>query len=67
MRTHRRLQCFNYIVSFQDHDDSGYMEWAQLKRHLSRAELIQFIRNIKQGKNYISGLDNPTISQVIGV
>jgi hypothetical protein len=43
------------------------MEWAQLKKYLTRPELIQLIRNVKAGKNYVSNLDNVKISQVMGV
>ncbi len=67
MRTARTLLVLNYAVGFQDHDDCVYMEWAQLKKYLSRAELIQLIKNVKSGKNYLSGMDNAQISQVIGV
>lgn len=66
-RTHRKLLVLNYVVSFQDHDDWTYMEWTQLKKYLTRPELIQLIRNVKAGKNYVSNLDNVKISQVVGV
>lgn len=67
MRTARTLLVLNYVVSFQDNDDCTYMEWDQLKKHLSRPELIRLIRNVKVGKNYLGSMDNAKISQVIGV
>lgn len=67
MRTPRKLLVLNYVVSWQDNDNFSYMEWNQLKKYLTRRELIQLIRNVKSGKNYLSGMDNHQVSQVMGV
>lgn len=76
MRTHRNLLVMNYAVSFQDNDDTSVMEWSQLKKVLSRQELIQLVRAFKKPKydektgqlNWVlSGLDNSVVRQVIAI
>jgi hypothetical protein len=66
-RLHRTLLVLNYAVSYQDEDHTSYMEWAQLKKLLTRSELIQLIRNVRAGRHYMSAMSNPLVSQVIGV
>jgi hypothetical protein len=65
-RTHRDLLVYNYVVTFQDHDEWTYMEWRHLKKYLTRSELIQLIRTVRQGGNQVI-YSNPKISSVTGV
>lgn len=65
-RTHRDLLVYNWVVTYQDHDGFSYMEWSQLKKYLSRRELIQLIRTVRQGGNQVI-FSNPVISSVTGV
>jgi hypothetical protein len=65
-RTHRDLLVYNWIVTYQDEDGFSYMEWAQLKKYLSRRELIQLIRTVRSGGNQVI-FSNPLISSVTGV
>jgi hypothetical protein len=65
-RTHRDLLVYNWVVTYQDHDEFSYMEWAQLKKYLSRRELIQLIRTVRSGGNQVI-FSNPLISSVTGV
>lgn len=66
MRTHRRLLVLNYVVTEYENDNWYYCEWDYLKKILTRPELIQLIRNVKAGKNYIVP-DNGTIHSIQGV
>jgi hypothetical protein len=65
-RTHRTLLVLNYAVTEYETDGFYYCEWDYLKKILTRPELIQLIRNVRQGKNYIIP-DNGTIHAVEGV
>ncbi len=67
MRTARRLLVLNYALTLKESDDTFYCEWTQLKRHLSRKELIALIRNVRVGRNYLTTDGNPNIHQVVGV
>jgi len=53
VRTHRRLLVNNYVVTFQDNDSFQYMEWSDLKRWLSRPELIKLVRAVKSKQSYV--------------
>ena len=66
-RTHRKLLVYNYAVSFNDHDDTLYMEWHDLKRYCTRNELIMLIRAIKAGGCSLSCLDTGVVRQVIAI
>jgi hypothetical protein len=64
MRTHRKLLVYNYAVTFKD--DILYMEWDSLKRYLTRPQIIDFIRQVRRGRNSIE-FRIGNIVQVIGV
>lgn len=72
-RTHRQMLVLNYAVSFKDHDDIVYMEYRHLKKYLSRQELINLYRKLRQGgdcSNCLYGADlesNVQVHQVVGV
>lgn len=72
-RTHRQLLVLNYAVAFKDNDDLVYMEYHQLKKYLSRQELVNLYRKLKQGGDYsncLYGADlesNAQVNQVVGV
>ena len=75
-RTHYDLLVMNFAVSFQDDDDVCYMEWPQLKKYLSRKELIMLIHAFKKpmydevtgrGNWLLSGLDNGPVRQVVAI
>ena len=65
-RTHRDLLVLNYVVTMAEDDSWFYCEWHQLKKYLTRAELIQLIRNVKNDKNYYIST-NGVVHSVQGV
>jgi hypothetical protein len=65
-RTHRKMLVYNWVVSFQDNDNSVYMEYDQLKKYLTRKEMLALYNAVKSGKNWMT-FSNPQIHQVVGV
>ncbi len=51
-RTHRELLVLNYWVSFNDSDDTRVVEWRHLKKYLTRREIIQLIKEVKNKNEY---------------
>lgn len=65
-RTHRLMLVLNYVVTFQDHDGFAYMEYADLKRYMSRKELTALYAGLKAGLRQFS-VSNASIHTITGV
>lgn len=65
-RTHRTLLVLNYAVTFQDQDGFAYMEYAELKRYMSRKEMMVLYRTIKSGARQLL-VSNAQIHTITGV
>lgn len=65
-RTHRTLLVYNYIVILKGDDSFAYMEWQDLKRYMSRSELMSLYNMVKSGYNQMI-VDNDVIYSITGV